>query len=115
MQRTVADKRMAKEQAKVDEVIDLMKCNVEKVLERDEAISVMNERAHALQDNASQFELSTGKLKNSFWMENVKYTIIVLVLVAVVGIALYLIFRPSGAGFVYFSTPSNNGTSKEEN
>ena len=79
------------------------------------AISVMNERAHALQDNASQFELSTGKLKNSFWMENVKYTIIVLVLVAVVGIALYLIFRPSGAGFVYFSTPSNNGTSKEEN
>ena len=76
----------------------------------------MNERAHALQDNASQFELSTGKLKNTFWVENMKYIIlIVLVLVAVVGVALFLIFRPSGAGLPYFSTADTNRTSNEEN
>ena len=75
----------------------------------------MNERAHALNDNASQFELSAGKMKNKLWMENMKYIILILVLVAVIGIALYLIFRPSGAGFVYFSTAGSNETSKEEN
>ena len=71
----------------------------------------MNERAHALQDNASQFELAAGKMKNKFWMENVKYIILILVLLAVIGVALYLIFRPSGAGYAYLSTADSNGTS----
>ena len=56
------------------------------------AISAMNERAHALQDNASQFELSAGKLKNTFWMDNLKYIIILaLVFFILLGIALYFI------------------------
>ena len=96
--------------------VDFQQSNCQLVAGLPKAISVMNERAHALQDNASQFELSTGKLKNAFWMENMKYIIlIVLVLVAVVGIALYLIFRPSGAGLSYFSTAGSNRTSNEEN
>ena len=74
------------------------------------AISAMNERAHALQDNASQFELSAGKMKNKFWMENVKYLVLILVLVAVVGLALYLLFRPWGAGFAYLSPAEGTGT-----
>ena len=79
------------------------------------AISAMNERAHALQDNASQFELSAGKMKNKFWMENVKYLVLlILVLVAVVGLALYLLFRPSGVGFAYLSPADGTGTSKED-
>ena len=72
----------------------------------------MNERAHALQDNASQFELSAGKLKNTFWTDNLKYIIILaLVFFTLIGIALYFVLRPSGDGAVYISTTGINGTS----
>ena len=36
----------------------------------------LDEKADALQDGASQFEKSAGKLKNRFWMENIKMIII---------------------------------------
>ena len=49
-----------------------MRNNVEKVLERDQKLNELDEKADALQDGASQFEKSAGKLKNKFWMENLK-------------------------------------------
>ncbi|KNE86598.1 hypothetical protein PSTG_20040, partial [Puccinia striiformis f. sp. tritici PST-78] len=43
-------------QAQVDEVVDIMRTNVEKVLERDQKLSELDDRADALQQGASQFE-----------------------------------------------------------
>lgn len=56
----------------MDEVVGIMRNNVEKVLERDQKLNELDEKADALQDGASQFEKSAGKLKNKFWMENLK-------------------------------------------
>ena len=67
---------MAQQQAQVDEVVGIMRNNVEKVLERDQKLNELDEKADALQDGASQFEKSAGKLKNKFWMENLKMIII---------------------------------------
>jgi len=72
MQQIMAQKRMAQQQAQVDEVVGIMRNNVEKVLERDQKLNELDEKADALQDGASQFEKSAGKLKNKFWMENLK-------------------------------------------
>jgi len=72
MQQIMAQKRMAQQQAQVNEVVDIMRNNVEKVLERDQKLNELDEKADALQDGASQFEKSAGKLKNKFWMENMK-------------------------------------------
>ena len=60
----------------MDEVVGIMRNNVEKVLERDQKLNELDEKADALQDGASQFEKSAGKLKNKFWMENLKMIII---------------------------------------
>jgi len=76
MQQIMAQKRMAQQQAQVDEVVGIMRNNVEKVLERDQKLNELDERADALQDGASQFEKQAGKLKNKFWMENLKWIII---------------------------------------
>ena len=76
MQQIMAQKRMAQQQAQVDEVVGIMRNNVEKVLERDQKLNELDEKADALQDGASQFEKSAGKLKNKFWMENLKMIII---------------------------------------
>ncbi|KAF9813799.1 hypothetical protein SFRURICE_007954 [Spodoptera frugiperda] len=49
-----------------------MKTNVEKVLERDQKLSELDDRADALQQGASQFEQQAGKLKSKFWLQNLK-------------------------------------------
>ena len=73
-----------------------MRNNVEKVLERDQKLNELDEKADALQDGASQFEKSAGKLKNKFWMENLK----TIIACAVVGLfVLGLIY------WKFFSTP----------
>lgn len=51
-----------------------MKTNVEKVLERDQKLSELDDRADALQQGASQFEQQAGKLKRKFWLQNLKVT-----------------------------------------
>lgn len=56
----------------VVQVVDIMKTNVEKVLERDQKLSELDDRADALQQGASQFEQQAGKLKRKFWLQNLK-------------------------------------------
>lgn len=59
------------------QVVDIMKTNVEKVLERDQKLSELDDRADALQQGASQFEQQAGKLKRKFWLQNLKVNSIV--------------------------------------
>ena len=63
---------MQQTQAQVDEVVGIMRTNVEKVLERDQKLSELDDRADALQQGASQFEQQAGKLKRKFWWKNLK-------------------------------------------
>lgn len=71
-QQIAAQRRLQQTQAQVDEVVDIMKTNVEKVLERDQKLSELDDRADALQQGASQFEQQAGKLKRKFWLQNLK-------------------------------------------
>uniref|UniRef100_A0A0B7BF23 V-SNARE coiled-coil homology domain-containing protein n=1 Tax=Arion vulgaris TaxID=1028688 RepID=A0A0B7BF23_9EUPU len=77
-------KRLQQTQAQVDEVVDIMRVNVEKVLERDQKISQLDDRADALQAGASQFEASAGKLKRKYWWKNLKMWLILIAVVVVI-------------------------------
>jgi len=65
-------KRLQQTQAQVDEVVGIMRHNVEKVLERDQKLSELDGRADALQEGASQFEKSAATLKRKYWWKNIK-------------------------------------------
>lgn len=54
------------------QVVDIMRVNVDKVLERDQKLSELDDRADALQAGASQFETSAAKLKRKYWWKNCK-------------------------------------------
>lgn len=71
-----ANKRLQQTQAQVDEVVGIMRVNVEKVLERDQKLTELDQRADALQHGASQFEQQAGKLKRKQWWANMKMMII---------------------------------------
>jgi len=54
-------------QAHVDEVVGTMGTYVDKVLERDQKLNELDDRADALQQGASQFKVNTTKLKRKYW------------------------------------------------
>lgn len=56
----------------MDEVVGIMRTNVERVLERDSRLTELDDRADALQEGASQFEQQAGKLKRKHWWKNLK-------------------------------------------
>uniref|UniRef100_A0A671WM81 Vesicle associated membrane protein 1a n=1 Tax=Sparus aurata TaxID=8175 RepID=A0A671WM81_SPAAU len=70
-----SNRRLQQTQAQVDEVVDIMRVNVDKVLERDQKLSELDDRADALQAGASQFESSAAKLKNKYWWKNCKVSV----------------------------------------
>lgn len=93
-QQVAAQKRLQQTQAQVDEVVDIMKTNVEKVLERDQKLSELDDRADALQQGASQFEQQAGKLKRKFWLQNLKMMIIMGAIGLVILIIIIMKFMP---------------------
>ena len=112
MQQVMAQRRMAQQQAQVDEVVGIMKNNVEKVLERDQKLSELDERADALQDGASQFEKQAGKLKNKFWLQNLKYIIACAIIGVILLVLLYMNFaddQPQGPPVYYQQQPPHSG------
>nr|CDS31115.1 vesicle associated membrane protein [Hymenolepis microstoma] len=82
------NKRFQQTQAQVNEVVDIMRVNMEKVLERDAKLAQLDDRADALQAGASQFEASAGKLKNKYWWKNMKMTLALGVVGLILVIAL---------------------------
>jgi len=75
-QASNSNRRLQQTQAQVDEVVGIMKTNVEKVLERDQKLSELDDRATVLQEGASQFEVHAGKLKRKYWWKNLKMMLI---------------------------------------
>jgi len=105
-QQAAAQRRLQQTQAQVDEVVDIMKTNVEKVLERDSKLSELDDRADALQQGASQFEQQAGKLKRKFWWKNLKMMIIMgiigLIIIIIIGVSLF-----GGSGSSSSDTPAS--------
>ncbi|XP_026331409.1 vesicle-associated membrane protein 2-like isoform X2 [Hyposmocoma kahamanoa] len=84
MQQIAAQRRLQQQQAQVEEVVDIMKANVEKVIDRDVKLSELDDRADALQQGASQFEQQAKSLKNKFWLQNLK----MMIIMGVIGIVI---------------------------
>ena len=75
----------------VGQLIDLMKTNVTKVIERDEKMTDLSARSAAMEANASQFQMQSRSLKKKYWFKNKKWTvIIVLISLCVVGLIVGL-------------------------
>ncbi|XP_078464092.1 vesicle-associated membrane protein 1-like isoform X1 [Lampetra planeri] len=87
-----SNKRLQQTQAQVDEVVDIMRVNVDKVLERDQKLSELDDRADALQQGASQFETSAAKLKRKYWWKNCKMWAILIAVIVLIIIIIIIYF-----------------------
>jgi len=69
--------------AQVDEVVGIMKDNIEKVLERDVNLSELDERADSLHAEASTFKQHSLDLSSRLWWKNIKIMIMIAVIVII--------------------------------
>lgn len=76
--------KLEQAQQQVNEVVGIMRVNVEKVLERDQKLSELDSRADALQEGGKRFEQQAQKLKRKYWWKNIKMMIIMGVIGAIV-------------------------------
>ncbi|XP_072810321.1 vesicle-associated membrane protein 1 isoform X3 [Vicugna pacos] len=83
-----SNRRLQQTQAQVEEVVDIMRVNVDKVLERDQILSELDDRADALQAGASQFESSAAKLKRKYWWKNCKMMIMLGAICAIIVVVI---------------------------
>ncbi|KAG8568607.1 hypothetical protein GDO81_014071 [Engystomops pustulosus] len=79
-----SNRRLQQTQAQVNEVVDIMRVNVDKVLERDQKLADLDDRADALQAGASQFETSAAKLKRKYWWKNCKMWAILIAVIVII-------------------------------
>ncbi|XP_074214028.1 vesicle-associated membrane protein 1 isoform X5 [Camelus bactrianus] len=85
-----SNRRLQQTQAQVEEVVDIMRVNVDKVLERDQILSELDDRADALQAGASQFESSAAKLKRKYWWKNCKMMIMLGAICAIIVVVIVM-------------------------
>ncbi|XP_061482031.1 vesicle-associated membrane protein 3-like [Rhineura floridana] len=83
--------RLQHAQHQVDEVVDIMRVNVDKVLERDQKPSELDDCADALQAGAAPFETNAAKLKRKYWWKNCKMwailiTVVVVLFIIIIGL-----------------------------
>ncbi|KAJ7306507.1 hypothetical protein JRQ81_009862 [Phrynocephalus forsythii] len=84
------NRRLQQTQHQVDEVVDIMRVNVDKVLERDQKLSELDDRADALQAGAAQFETNAAKLKRKYWWKNCKMWAILIAVVVLIIIIIII-------------------------
>lgn len=77
----------------VDSVIEIMKDNVNKVLERDEKLTNIEDKTDELQDNAQRFQKVSTKLKQQMMCKNIKFMValgvVVLFLLLIILLIIY--------------------------
>ncbi|KAJ8953627.1 hypothetical protein NQ314_007232 [Rhamnusium bicolor] len=89
--------KLEQAQQQVNEVVGIMRVNVEKVLERDQKLSELDSRADALQEGGKRFEQQAQKLKRKYWWKNIKMMLIMGAIgVVVLIIIIVSITNPMG-------------------
>lgn len=81
----------------VDEVVGIMKVNVEKVLVRDTKLLELSCRAEQLENNSAVFDSQAVKLKKKMEWKDTKTEIIIIgsmLLLIVVSVLLIMILKP---------------------
>eukprot|EP00041_Stephanoeca_diplocostata_P002804 m.29766 g.29766 ORF g.29766 m.29766 type:complete len:99 (+) comp13776_c0_seq1:289-585(+) len=76
--------KMGETQQQVDEVVGIMRNNMEKVLERDAKLGDLEDKSDALADGAQRFQTTARKLKNAMWWQDKKWCFLLLIILAII-------------------------------
>ncbi|XP_071097538.1 vesicle-associated membrane protein 4-like [Haliotis cracherodii] len=79
-----SDPKISTLQNQVDDVVDVMKNNVSKVLDRGERLDDLQDKSDSLASNSDMFRSRAKGLQRSMWWKNCRMKIILAIVVVVV-------------------------------
>merc|ERR1712045_169154 len=88
--------QLAAARKQVEEVQDIMRTNVEKVMERDGKLGDLSQRAEDLEVGTAQFKTAANRIQRKHFWENMKIKIIIGVVISVI-IIIIIIVASSGS------------------
>lgn len=78
----------------VDTVVEIMRDNVDKVLQREQKLDDMETKTEELKDGSSRFVRVSTKLKHKMWCKNMKFVVILgVIFLILLMIILIIIFK----------------------
>merc|ERR1711970_1538840 len=94
--------QMESAQSQVNEVVGVMRNNIDKVLERDAKLNDLDYRASNLEASSSMFQQSSKRLRKKYWWQNLKMKIWlgacgIIIFIAIV-VAIYFAVPHGGGG-----------------
>ncbi|XP_071948089.1 vesicle-associated membrane protein 4-like [Antedon mediterranea] len=84
------DTSIQRTQKQVDEVVDVMRNNVEKVLERGEQLEELQDKSDDLALSSMAFRVSAKGLRSHFWWKECKTRLVILFVVCIVLLVIFL-------------------------
>lgn len=102
--------KLQQTKAQVQEVVDIMRQNVESVIDRDVKLSELDNRADNLRQGATMFENHAGHLKRKYWWKNMKMMIILILTGLVFLIILISAFKGKSEPSTSDNVPNTNDT-----
>ncbi|KAK7201826.1 Qc-SNARE protein [Novymonas esmeraldas] len=80
----------------INQVVDVMMDNMDKVLARGDRIDTLHEKSSTLADQAQQFQQRSTELKRNLCMKNLKLTLMIVgAVIVVIIIILLIVCRPN--------------------
>lgn len=68
----------------VDEITNVMKTNINKVLERGDRVDILNERSDLLSSRANEFRINSRAIRRKFWWQNFRIQLFIGTAVSIV-------------------------------
>lgn len=78
------DRQLVQAQRQVDEVVGIMRDNMEKVLDRDGKIGDLEDKSESLLQGATQFNKSSKRLKRQMWWQDKQWMCYLILIVSVI-------------------------------
>jgi hypothetical protein len=101
------DDIIKRNQAQVREVTNIMQQNIQKALDRDISLTILEDNVNNLEQSSSEFKVATKKTRSKYLWKNRKWTVIMIAVIAtIVGLAILGLIL--GLGLQQKSTNTNN-------
>ncbi|ORX77838.1 synaptobrevin, partial [Basidiobolus meristosporus CBS 931.73] len=71
-------------QQQVDEVVNIMQDNVNRVMERGERLDTLNNKAEDLENGALQFRRGANRVRKNMWWKNFRLKLIIIAIVVII-------------------------------
>ncbi|RKP36195.1 synaptobrevin-domain-containing protein [Dimargaris cristalligena] len=70
-------------QQELDEVVNIMQDNIDKVMEREERLDVLHSKTDDMNEGARQFRKGASRVRKQMWWKDMKLKIIIAVVIII--------------------------------